>query len=254
MSIRSCLIALGAAVSLAGLGGSVMAQSPVHQLELVVGSCAEPGAVVASVEEVATDDALASVPAAMSRVVEAIGGTLAHASVPVALRDLAAQAHAVRVYEPARPPGRLVACGEYAGFDLDETDVQLGLVGSGGRDVQGVVWLHDLGDGTTTADFVIAAPGAPGVAGPTAAGDRVEVAISKSLYLPNPLEIPVGTIVTWVNEDALPHTATATTPQAGFDSGYMALGDSFSHTFDKPGEYPYFCVFHPLMRAVVIVG
>jgi len=251
MSIRSCLIALGAAVSLAGLGGSVLAQSPVHQLELVVGSCAEPGAVVASIEEVATDDALDPAPAAMSRVVKALGGTLAHASVPVALRDLAAQAHAVRVYEPARPPGRLVACGEYAGFDLNETDVQLGLVGSGGRDVQGVVWLHDRGDGTTSADFVIATPGA---AGATTAGDQLEVTISRSRYLPNPLEFPAGTKVTWVNEDALPHTATATTPQGGFDSGYMALGDSFSHTFDEPGEYPYFCAFHPLMRGVVIVS
>jgi plastocyanin len=31
---------------------------------------------------------------------------------------------------------------------------------------------------------------------------------------------------------------------AGFDSGLIAEGDSFSRKFDKPGTYRYFCIPH----------
>jgi plastocyanin len=34
----------------------------------------------------------------------------------------------------------------------------------------------------------------------------------------------------------------------------MALDDAFTYTFDEPGECPYYCIFHPRMRAVVIVS
>jgi len=128
--------------------------------------------------------------------------------------------------------------------------VQVGLVSADGSGMHGVAWLHDNGDGTTVVSTVVVLPaGAMDVSGH---GDDVDVAIRKSLYLPSPLEITVGTTVTWTNEDLLPHTSTAT--QGSFDSAYMAQGDRFSHTFDTPGEFPYYCVFHPRMRATVIVS
>jgi len=72
--------------------------------------------------------------------------------------------------------------------------------------------------------------------------------------------IDVGGEVTWINTDAQPHTVTSgsdlTAPDVGelFDSGLQMNGDSFSWTFDTAGEYAYFCMVHPWMTGMVIVG
>jgi len=44
-----------------------------------------------------------------------------------------------------------------------------------------------------------------------------------------------------------------TAVDGSFDSGFLATGQSFSHTFDAPGELEYFCVPHPWMRARITV-
>ncbi|MHB8648363.1 MAG: IPT/TIG domain-containing protein [Thermomicrobiales bacterium] len=59
--------------------------------------------------------------------------------------------------------------------------------------------------------------------------------------------IPVGTKVTWTNNDPSPiqHTATsdpAVTP--AFNSGPLIHGASFSLTFNQTGVFPYHCFFH----------
>lgn len=70
-------------------------------------------------------------------------------------------------------------------------------------------------------------------------------------YSVNMLEVPVGTTVTWTNDDSVIHTVTAV--DESFDSGFMREGDTWSYTFDEPGEYEYFCTPHPWMRAKVVV-
>ena len=70
-------------------------------------------------------------------------------------------------------------------------------------------------------------------------------------YSVNVLTIPVGTTVTWTNEDTTMHTVTAV--DDSFDSGYYGEGESWSYTFTEPGEYEYYCIPHPWMRAKVIV-
>lgn len=78
----------------------------------------------------------------------------------------------------------------------------------------------------------------------------------------DPMEITIraGESVTWTNMDFVPHTATSGNPgdaDAGsiFDSGTLTLGSAFSHTFNEPGEFVYFCQVHPTMMrdAKVIV-
>jgi plastocyanin len=54
--------------------------------------------------------------------------------------------------------------------------------------------------------------------------------------------VPVGTTVTWTNEDDTPHTVTA--DDHAFDSGLFGKGQTYSHTFAAPGRYGYFCVPH----------
>lgn len=71
-------------------------------------------------------------------------------------------------------------------------------------------------------------------------------------YTPNVLMVPIGATVTWTNDDpGIAHSVTAV--DGSFDSGMFNTGESFSHTFDKPGEFEYFCTPHPWMRGKVQV-
>ena len=81
---------------------------------------------------------------------------------------------------------------------------------------------------------------------------------SKEPYNPSPVGITVGTNVTWKNNDNTAHTVTegspsGNTPQNGFDSGILAPGQTFSHTFDKPGTTQYYCTLHPTMLGEINV-
>ena len=80
---------------------------------------------------------------------------------------------------------------------------------------------------------------------------------TKEPYNPSPLGITVGTNVTWKNSDNTAHTVTegspsGNTPQNGFDSSILAPGQTFSHTFDKPGTTQYYCTLHPTMLGEII--
>lgn len=70
-------------------------------------------------------------------------------------------------------------------------------------------------------------------------------------FSPNPVEVKAGETVTWVNDDSARHTVTS--KDGTFDSGMMGKGQSFSYTFDKAGEYSYFCEPHPSMVGTVVV-
>ncbi len=77
-------------------------------------------------------------------------------------------------------------------------------------------------------------------------------------YNPSPLNVPVGTTVTWTNNDNTAHTVTegnpsGNTPPNGFDSGILAPGKTFTHTFDTAGTIQYYCTLHPTMLGEVIV-
>ncbi len=57
----------------------------------------------------------------------------------------------------------------------------------------------------------------------------------------------------WTNQDTDAHTVSSDTG-AWTESGTLATGTSFSHTFTKSGTYAYHCAFHPFMTAVVVVS
>jgi plastocyanin len=61
-------------------------------------------------------------------------------------------------------------------------------------------------------------------------------------YGTNPLVVSLGSTVMWTNNDSMPHTVTSSS--SAFDSGSMASGQTFSHTFTIAGDYPYFCSIH----------
>jgi len=75
---------------------------------------------------------------------------------------------------------------------------------------------------------------------------------------PAEISVGVGETVTWSNDDTAAHTVTsgsaADGPDGVFDSSLFMAGTTFSWTTEAAGEYPYFCMVHPWMAGVVIVG
>jgi plastocyanin len=76
------------------------------------------------------------------------------------------------------------------------------------------------------------------------------VAISGFAYKPATLRTTVGKVVSWRNDDAAPHTASA----SGFSSPQLAKGGTYRRRFTRPGTYAYVCALHPGMRGKVIVA
>ena len=81
---------------------------------------------------------------------------------------------------------------------------------------------------------------------------------SDKSFNPNPININAGDSVTWTNSDNDIHTVTSGSdegPSIGqeFDSGTLGEGQSFTHKFENPGTYEYFCSIHPSMVGEVIV-
>jgi plastocyanin len=77
-------------------------------------------------------------------------------------------------------------------------------------------------------------------------------------FNPSPLTVSLGTAVTWTNNDNTGHTVTegnpsGITPANGFDSGILAPGKTFTHTFAAAGSIQYYCTLHPTMLRQVIV-
>src|SRR5215210_8428678 len=66
------------------------------------------------------------------------------------------------------------------------------------------------------------------------------------------MTVAPGTTVTWVNDGEEPHTSTA--DDGTWDSGTLQPGESYSFTFDEPGDYSYLCEIHPDMTATINVS
>jgi plastocyanin len=80
-----------------------------------------------------------------------------------------------------------------------------------------------------------------------------EVTIDNFSFGPATLTVAVGTSVTWINRDDIPHTVVSTDDAKTFKSKVLDTDEKFSFTFSKAGTYPYFCSIHPKMTGKVIV-
>jgi plastocyanin len=173
------------------------------------------------------------------------------------LDDLVGEAYALNVHESAENIGNYIACGNIGG-EVAGGSLAIGLAELNDSGYSGIAWLHDNGDGTTTVLVGLteeyAAEGTP-EASPEAStsGGATEQAVTIQGFAFNPptLSIPVGTTVTWTNQDSAPHTATDT--GGAFQSGKLDQGQSYSFTFDTPGTYNYHCEFHANMTATITV-
>jgi 3',5'-cyclic-AMP phosphodiesterase len=86
--------------------------------------------------------------------------------------------------------------------------------------------------------------------GAVAAGP--EVVIANFTFAPGSAAVPVGATVTWTNHDDEPHVVVGT--DRTFKSPVLDTDERFSHRFDSPGAYKYFCSIHPRMTGQIVVG
>ena len=82
--------------------------------------------------------------------------------------------------------------------------------------------------------------------------------IDNSCYEPFAVSVDLRKKVTWKNLDSFSHSVTSGTPEDGpdgvFDSGLISAIRTFSHVFDNTGIYDYYCVYHPWMKGMIVVG
>ncbi len=98
-------------------------------------------------------------------------------------------------------------------------------------------------------------PGCPSSAPP---GSN-QVFMRAIAFDPQRITIDVGETVTWINMDVVDHTATSGNPEDGdlgsmFRSRRLSRQERFSHTFDEPGTFRYFCEVHPVMMRDAVVA
>lgn len=92
--------------------------------------------------------------------------------------------------------------------------------------------------------------------------------LSSLMFNPSTSTVPVGTTITWRNDEPITHTVTsgryegvdkttglrsAQYPDGTFDAKLEGKGKTFSFTFTKPGSYTYYCDIHQGMNATIVV-
>ena len=105
---------------------------------------------------------------------------------------------------------------------------------------------------TATAPATIAAASGSLAAAPVDA-NAPQVDIKNFAFSPDPLEIAVGTTVTWTNSDGFAHTATSQDAAAPFDTGKLETGQAASYRFEAPGTFAYKCAIHNSMTGTIVV-
>lgn len=79
----------------------------------------------------------------------------------------------------------------------------------------------------------------------------VKVTIDNFAFTPAVLQVKAGTAVTFLNRDDIPHSVVSET--GAFRSRALDTDESYTFSFVKIGEFPYFCGLHPHMKAKIVV-
>ena len=110
-----------------------------------------------------------------------------------------------------------------------------------------------LGGGVALAQYgsPMEPPPTPAATPAPAASPVSFIHIKNFAFVPEKVTINAGDTVRFIQDDDAPHTVTAT--DKSFDSGNLDKGKSWTHKFDKPGTYAYFCAYHTYMKGSVVV-
>ena len=244
-----------------------------HPAHLHDGTCEAPGEVVAPLSNIGSDFVLYGQPAEDIQPVGLESGIDVISSattIEMPLSTFLESEHVLMVHESEQNIQNYVACGDVGGSLIHGSDLQFEIQPLNDSGLSGIAWLFDNGDGTTTAYVFLMGEGAssPAERGfgagandaadeDTESGDLAASGASVDIvgfaFNPETIEIGVGDTVTWTNSDGVPHTATQEPAGSGFQSGSIQGGDTLEFTFNEPGEFAYFCEFHPNMTGTIIV-
>ena len=90
-------------------------------------------------------------------------------------------------------------------------------------------------------------------AAPTRTGS-VTVTQKNKTFVPRVVGVPLGSTVTFPNDDQIFHNVFSLSPPQPFDLGLYRAGDSKTRTFTQPAVYNVFCNIHPQMVAFLVVA
>jgi len=79
-----------------------------------------------------------------------------------------------------------------------------------------------------------------------------EVVIDNFSFRPDKLTVAVGTTITWINHDDVPHTVVSADRKT-IVSPALDTDEKFSYTFTAMGTNDYYCSVHPHMKGKIIV-
>ncbi len=88
---------------------------------------------------------------------------------------------------------------------------------------------------------------------PKTAATTAEMLTRGKMLSPHVLAIPVGSTVTFPNDDPISHNLFSLSPHNAFDLGLYRRGSGKSHKFETPGMVNVYCNVHPNMSAVIWV-
>jgi plastocyanin len=78
------------------------------------------------------------------------------------------------------------------------------------------------------------------------------VTIQNSSFSPATLNVPMGTIVMWINKGN--STQDVISDSGIFNSGNLTNGMSYNYTFNQSGSYPYHSSINPSMTGTIVVS
>lgn len=84
------------------------------------------------------------------------------------------------------------------------------------------------------------------------AANEFQVKIDNFSFGPSDLTVPVGSTVTWINQDDVPHNVRSTDGK-DIKSPVLDTDQKFTFTFSQAGTYAYYCSIHPKMTGKVVV-
>jgi plastocyanin len=96
-------------------------------------------------------------------------------------------------------------------------------------------------------------PTSPSTSGAGAVVATKSVTIQNFAFGPASVTVKVGSTVTWTNGDHDAHTVTSQDSGGPLQSATINNGETYQHTFTKPGRYAYRCSIHPFMTGTVVV-
>jgi Icc protein len=85
-----------------------------------------------------------------------------------------------------------------------------------------------------------------------AGADGRQIVVDNFSFSPAAATVSTGATVTWTNHDDVPHSIVST--EKKFTSPALDTDQQFSHRFEAPGTYPYYCSLHPKMTGQIVVA